>query len=80
MLCSVLSIILTLVLMNFDKLKMIFASIITEQTDFVEYNPLELVTDFIWKYDAIAFPVAVVIGILSYVFSVVIEKRKRGIV
>lgn len=79
-LCSVLSIILALVLMNFDKLKMVFTSIITEQTDFAEYNPLELVTDFIWKYDAIAFPVAVVIGILSYVLSVVIEKRKRGIV
>lgn len=79
-LCSVLSIILALVLMNFDKLKMFFTSIITEQTDLEEYNPLELVTDFIWKYDAIAFPVAVVIGILSYVLSVVIEKRKRGIV
>lgn len=79
-LSSVLSIILALVLMNFDKLKMVFTSIITEQTDSVEYNPLELVTDFIWKYDAVAFPVAVVIGILSYVLSVVIEKRKRGIV
>lgn len=78
-LCSVLTIVLVLVLLNFGRLKTGFASIFIEQSDIAEFNPLELVTDFIWKYDAVAFPVAVMTGILSYVLSVVIEKRKRGI-
>lgn len=79
-LCAILSIIFIIILINFNKVKIIFLSCFSEEVDVLDVNPLEVITGFVKDKSMTAFVIAIIVGILSYVVSVFIEKKKRGIV
>lgn len=78
--CSMLTIIAILVFANFTKVKMIFLSCFSDEYGVLDVNPLEIVNDFVKDKCLLVFITAVVVGVLSYVLSVFLAKRKRGIV
>ena len=78
--CSILTIIAILVLANFTKVKMIFLYCFSDEYEVLDVNPLEIVNDFVKDKCLLVFITAVVVGVLSYLLSVFIAKRKRGIV
>lgn len=77
---SIGSIVAVLVICNFEKVKYIFMSCFTEEVDVVDVNPINVVRDFTVDKSLSIFLSAVIVGILSYVVSVLIAKRKRGVV
>lgn len=79
-LCSILSIVIGLVLANFEKAKALFISCFSEEAEVLDVNPMEVVLGFVKNNSLKVFGVALLIGIVSYLLSVWIAKRKRGIV
>lgn len=78
--CSVLSIVIGLVLFHFEKAKALFISCFVEEAEVLDVNPMEVVMGFVKNNSLKVFLVALLVGVLSYVLSVWIAKRKRGIV
>lgn len=79
--CSILSIIALFVLSNFGKFKSVLLSVYTGgNSGVMDVNPLEVAIGFVKDKSVTAFLCAVVVGVLSYLLSVFIAKRKRGII
>lgn len=79
-LSSILTIILIVILANFKRAKMLFISCFSENSQVLDVNPLEIVTNFVKNKSLLVFTIAIIVGLLSYVLSVFIAKRKRGII
>lgn len=77
---SIMSIITFTLITNFEKAKMIFISCFVEGAAVLDVNPIEVVTGIIYKKSLIVFLMAAFVGVISYIASVYIVKRKRGII
>lgn len=73
------TIIAVLVLINFTKVKMVVISCFNESAEISYFNPVEAVSIGLKDHYLGVFISAVVTGVLSYVLSVWIAKRKRGL-
>lgn len=77
---SLLTIMLALMVANFEKLKVIYISCFIDSAQVIDVNPINVIMDVIKDKCISVLIVAVVVGVLSYVLSVFLAKRKRGIV
>lgn len=77
---SLLTIMLAIIAANFEKAIMIFISCFDDSAPVIDVNPINVVMDGIKDKCISVLIVAVVVGVLSYVLSVFLAKRKRGIV
>lgn len=77
---SIMTIIASLFLLNFSKLKVLLISCFIEDTEVLDVNPIEIVMTAIKDYYLLVLISAFLIGVLSYILSVMIAKRKRGLV
>lgn len=78
--CSILSIIFIFVVLNFQKVKIVFLSCISDDMEVLDVNPIEIISEYAMDYTVPVLMLAILIGILSYALSVIIAKYKRGIV
>lgn len=76
--CSMLTIVAFVVLTNFKKAKEIFISCFSENAEVMDVNLSNLLTTITEKYINI-FAIAVAVVFISYILSVILAKRKRGI-
>lgn len=77
-LSSILTIIAFVILTNFKRVKEIFISCFSENAEVMDVNPLKLLTFITQKYIYI-FAGAIAVVFISYILSVFLAKRKRGI-
>lgn len=77
---SIMTIIVALVLFNFSKVKRVFIYSFSDKTEVIDVNPIELIMEAIKDHYLMVLISAIVTGVLSYVLSVFIAKRKRGLV
>ena len=77
---SLLTIMLALMVANFEKLIVIYISCFDKNAQVIDVNPINVIMDVIKDKCISVLIVAVVVGVLSYVLSVFLAKRKRGIV
>lgn len=77
---SVLTIAAVLILINISKVKMIVLACLSESDELFNFNVFEAITNLVKDKCIVVFITAVVVGVLSYVLSVLIAKRKRGII
>lgn len=77
---AILSIIIVITLLSFEKAKMVILTIFTDSVEVADVNPLEVVMGVMRDKSLIVFATALAVGILSYVLSVIIAKRKRGVI
>lgn len=79
-LASIVTIMVGLVVFNWEKAKEIFISCFSENAEVMDVNPLEVIMGFAKNNGGKAFVIALIVGVFSYVLSVFIAKRRRGII
>lgn len=77
---SIMTIICALGAFNFAKVKEIIISAFSEGAEVMDVNPIEVCTSAMKDHYLTVIVIAIVTGVLSYCFSVIIAKRKRGLV